>query len=286
MRHMEPDEILQRKGLQVRVFVPPPTPPWRWTNLGFGPPAWIPPTPGGLCMNVMDILQAVPAGEEVSRATISVLADLLARERGLAPSGEPLRESLLDTPQYPKIVAEVRPVNRLFSESNGPTVMPRLPWLTPHHGYGRPRIEDRRPNRVIRLAWLRDLCDHDTTRRLGARLSRGRAQWSYKALARALYGDDDDKNLKMVIREVGSGRNALNERGVIPWVSWQSGHLPTTWWHQSAFRRALMAWSVCAAVTSGPGFEAVAADQELNNAISQVIAQAGDPSHFGTTTDP
>jgi hypothetical protein len=271
---MEADELLRRKGLEVPVFVPPSDPPWTWGGvLGYGPPMWIPKIPGARWVGAVDALATAPADNETLLAIVQSQAELLARAHA-SPSDEPLSHSILNTPSMRQALAQVGPVNRLLDESNGPMWMPQLALRLGRNRYGRPRMEDERPDRVQRIAWLKDLCDHGVTRRRGSKLVHERGPWSIKALARALYGDDTDKNRKMATREIAAGQRLLHEHAVIPWVAWEDGRLPTKWWREPSFRQAVAVWTTYGAITAGIGRLAFD-DPELVEAARQKIAQAG-----------
>ena len=103
--------------------------------------------------------------------------------------------------------------------------MPTLGGTPPaHHGFGRPRREDRDPYRCGFAAF-------------------GFGIWgvSYRTIARVAWqGPNDWKTAKLYVR---SGEKWLHGRGVMPWALWNQGKLPEDWWYRTVWIDFLGLWA-------------------------------------------
>jgi hypothetical protein len=269
---MEADEVLQREGLILPRFRPPSDPPWTWTGaLGYEAPLWIPKIQGARWVGAMDTLAAPPLEADMCRDVLLSQAEALDRAHG-PPSNASPKHSLISAPWMRERLAPTLPVTRLLEQSYGPMWMPQLPVRLLRTGYGRPRLEDECPDYVQRIAWLNALCVHDAVRRRGSKLVHETRTWSTRGLAQALYGDDDEHR-KKTQREIRAGQGLLQEHGVIPWVAWRDGRLPTKWWQEPSFRQVISMWAIEAVVTTQLGRDALH-DRELCSAIAQTIVRA------------
>jgi hypothetical protein len=104
--------------------------------------------------------------------------------------------------------------------------MPCIGQQGEHHGFGRPRISQSRPDRA---AWICLLHDFE-----------GRTAYE---LAATFEGDAFDANRKRIGRELKAGRVSFYERGILPWAVWPKGQLPERWWRQHRFHRRVIRWS-------------------------------------------
>ncbi len=96
-----------------------------------------------------------------------------------------------------------------------PAVMPCLAAEGTHHGYGAPRITERRLELAQQTAWLVDLVG-----------------WSRRRVARAYHGSagTGGAEIQAVKRDLAAMRRYYWERGVLPWALWRDGAVPTEWW--------------------------------------------------------
>jgi hypothetical protein len=109
---------------------------------------------------------------------------------------------------------------------HGPSAFPTFGGRDGHHGYGRPRLQDRDPERVRYVAWRVDV--------------RGSSR---RQVARDLYGDGGDASRLRVGRELKAGRALLHAEGVLPWAAWPADKLPAEWWREERFWRAVNRWA-------------------------------------------
>jgi hypothetical protein len=133
-----------------------------------------------------------------------------------------------------EVVEGARRVGRGTPGLVGPSAFPRFRLAEPpkHHGYGRPRISDANLELALFSAWARDVCG----------LTQG-------DLARALFGTPGEDmtgggEIKRVQRAERAGRDVYRNRGILPWAAYSAGRLPTRWWTEEPFERAVNRWQL------------------------------------------
>jgi len=111
----------------------------------------------------------------------------------------------------------------------GPILFPQITVASAgHHGYGRPRIEESRPDRAEFVARGVDVL--------------GMTEYE---LARVLYSDGVPAQgaKSKVTRDLGAGRARLAADGVLPWAAFPNGPLARSeWWLEDAFAGAMDTW--------------------------------------------
>ncbi len=156
-----------------------------------------------------------------------------------------------------------------------PAVMPCLAAEGTHHGYGAPRITERRLELAQQTAWLVDLVG-----------------WSRRSVARAYHGSagTGGAEVQAVKRDLAAMRRYHWERGVIPWALWPAGAVPAKWWASDRWAlwtatRPTLAGTALAATRRATRQIAMTASPNPANTYWGVLAQlsvlledaAGDP---------
>lgn len=116
----------------------------------------------------------------------------------------------------------------------GPAAMPSLhrlyrqPLRRPSsRGRGRPPLVEAKPGVSALAAWLTDM-----------------REWSDIAVAErpGLSAQDERTRRYGAKRYTAAGRRLLADHGVLPWVMWPEGTVPSTWWSMRAFQEGLSIW--------------------------------------------
>jgi hypothetical protein len=121
--------------------------------------------------------------------------------------------------------------------SDGPAAMPRVAAglaarLRSHDPsrrsgeVGRPRLEQSDPWTCRWAACLSDLRRRSDADIAGRLQNKGEERGARRVAA----------------RHVAAGRILLNAEGVLPWLLWPAGKVPTSWWVEPRFHEALRAW--------------------------------------------
>ena len=182
-------------------------PPGLWGLSEFGQPLWIASVPGARSARWGWV---IPPKEKASRAGIDVTS----------------RESML-------------------ALSAGPTSMPsvgRALGLRLHPGerrpraVGRPKVEYSDPLIARWAAWANDMRDVSTWE-----IARRLRPWLFGDVERQVHSDQRSARRRAEVR-LDAGRAILARDGILPWVLWERGEVPSGWWADERFAAGLKAW--------------------------------------------
>ena len=127
------------------------------------------------------------------------------------------------------------------SSGLGPLLMPTLARVLPRPtGSDARRREHKRPDYSRYAAWLRDIACLPHAE-VATELDLVAYRWDTSGRGRRAY-TNPPADLKQAQRYEQAGRRLLRKEGVLPWVAWPDGGLPSEWWKRAGFAASVEEW--------------------------------------------